>query len=151
MASSMQVILTSHVDHLGRAGELVKVKPGYARNYLLPRSLAVVATRGNIRQVEHERRLVLSRQERERKIAEGEAAQLEHLTVEIAMQAGEGDRLFGSVTSRDIADALAQRGIEIDRRKLVLDEAIKTLGEHKITVRFAPEIAATFKVNVVRA
>lgn len=151
MATSMQVILTTSVEHLGRAGELVKVKPGYARNYLLPRSMAVVATRGNIKHIEHERRLALARSDKERKIAEGHAAQLENLTVEIPMSAGDGERLFGSVTSRDVADALANRGIDIDRKKLEFGEAIKTLGEHTVTVKFAPEIAATFKINVVRA
>ena len=151
MASNMQVILTTSVEHLGRAGEVVKVKPGYARNFLLPRSLAVVATRSSMAQVEHERRLALLRHNKERKIAEGEAAQLENLTVEIAVQAGEGDRLFGSVTSRDVADALAKRGIDIDRKKLGLADAIKTLGEHTITVKFASDISVSFKVRVVRS
>lgn len=151
MATSMQVILTETVENLGSAGALVKVKPGYARNYLLPRKMAVVATRSNIKQVEHERRLGLARAEKERKIAEGQAAQLENITVTIAAQAGEGEKLFGSVTSRDVADALAGKGIEIDRKDLIVSETIKTLGEHKITVKFAPEIEATFTVNVVRS
>lgn len=151
MATNMQVILTQNVDHLGQAGELVKVKPGYARNYLLPRSMAVVANRGNIKQVEHERRLAMARREKEHKIAQGHAALLENLTVEIMAQAGEGEKLFGSVTSRDVADALAAKGIDIDRKKLDLADTIKTLGEHTITVKFASDVAATFKVKVVRA
>lgn len=151
MASALQVILKQDVDNLGRAGELVKVKPGYARNYLLPRKLAVAATRGNLREIEHEKRLAQAQSARERSIAEGYAAQIEGLTVEIPMQAGDGDRLFGSVTSRDVADALAKRGIEVDRKKLVLNEAIKTLGEHAITVKLGHEVAASFSVIVSRA
>ena len=151
MASHVQVILTTNVENLGQAGALVKVKPGYARNYLLPRSLAVVANRGNLKQVEHEQRLALARAEKERKVAEGHAAQIENLTVTIAMQAGEGDKLFGSVTSRDVADGLAKHGVTVDRKRIVLDEPIKNLGEHKITVKFASDVSATFTVNVVRS
>lgn len=151
MASSMQVILTAVVENLGTAGELVRVKPGYARNYLMPRSLAVVATRSNIKQVEHERRLALKRTEKERKIAEGHAALLDKLMVVIPMQVGEGDRLFGSVTSRDVADALAGKGVDIDRKKLLIEDQIKTLGDHEITVKFGYGVAATFIVKVVRS
>lgn len=151
MATSMQVILKQDVAKLGRAGQLVKVKPGFARNYLLPREMAVVATRGNMREIEHERRQAEARSEKERKVAEGYAAQIEGLTVEIPMQAGEGDKLFGSVTSRDVADALASRGIEVDRKKLELDEAIKTLGEHSVTLKLGSEVKATFTVIVSRA
>lgn len=151
MASHLQVILKEDVAHLGRAGELVKVKPGYARNYLLPRELAVAATRSNIRQIEHEKRLAAARTEKQRNIAEGYAAQVEGLTVEIPMPAGEGDRLFGSVTTRDIADALTRHGIELDRKKLVIDDSIKTLGEHPITIKLGYEVTASFRVIVSRA
>lgn len=151
MASHVQVILTTNVENLGQAGTLVKVKPGYARNYLLPRSMAVVATRSNIKQVEHERRLAVARAEKERQEAQGHAAQLENVTLTIAMQAGEGDKLFGSVTSRDIADGLAKQSITVDRKRIVLEEPIKTLGDHKITVKFASDVVATFTVSVVKS
>ena len=151
MASHVQVILTTNVENLGQAGTLVKVKPGYARNYLLPRSMAVVATRSNIKQVEHERRLAVARAEKERQEAQGHAAQLENVTLTIAMQAGEGDKLFGSVTSRDIADGLAKQSVTVDRKRIVLEEPIKTLGDHKITVKFASDVVATFTVSVVKS
>jgi large subunit ribosomal protein L9 len=148
MASHVQVILKQDVDKLGRAGELVRVKPGFARNYLLPRGLAVVATGANIRQVEHERRIALALADKLRKQAKGSAAQIDGLTIEIAMQVGEGDRLFGSVTSRDIAQALASRGIEIDRKKLQLPDAIKSVGEYQITAKLGHEVNASFKLVV---
>lgn len=149
MASHVQVILKQDIDKLGRAGELVRVKPGYARNFLVPRKMAVVATRGGIRQVEHERQDALRQADKLRKLAEGQAAQIHGLTVQIAMQAGEGDKLFGSVTSRDVHDALASHGADVDKKRIVLEEPIKTVGQHSVTVKFGSEVTATFKVNVV--
>lgn len=147
-----QVILKQDVDKLGNAGELVRVRPGFARNFLLPRGLAVVATGENVRQVEHERRIALAISEKQKKFAEGAAAQIEGMTIEIPMQAGEGDKLYGSVTSRDVEQALSRRGIEVDRKKLQLPpETIKTLGEHTITIKLGHEVTATFKVNVTAA
>lgn len=151
MATHWQVILKQDVDKLGRAGELVRVKPGYARNYLLPRGMAAVATGANIDQIEHERRIALANAEKQRKLAQGAAAQVDGLTIEIPVQVGEGDRLFGSVTSRDVSRALQSRGIEIDRRTLQLPEAIKSLGEYPITVKFGHEVSATFKLLVTAA
>ena len=151
MASHVQVILKRDLDKLGSAGTVVRVRPGYARNYLLPRKLAVVATGGNMKQVEHERRLALAAAEKLRKIAQGAAAQIEGLTIELVMKAGEGEKLYGSVTSRDVADALSARGIEADRKKLELEETIKTLGEHKVTLRLGHEVTASFTVVVVPA
>jgi len=148
MATHVQVILKQDVDKLGRAGELVRVKPGFARNFLLPRGMAVAASADNIRQIEHERRIALALAEKLRKQAHGTAAQFEGLSIEIAMQVGEGDRLFGSVTSRDIAQALASRGIEIDRKKLVLPDAIKSAGEYQITAKLGHEVNASFKLVV---
>jgi large subunit ribosomal protein L9 len=148
--ANVQVILKQDVDKIGRAGELVRVKPGFARNYLLPRGLAAVATSENVRQVEHERRIALALAEKQRKFAEGSAAQIEGLVVEIAMQVGEGDRLYGSVTSRDVAQALASKGIDIDRKKLHLPDAIKALGEYTITAKLGHEVNASFKL-IVRA
>ncbi len=149
MAMHVQVVLKQDVDKVGRAGQLVRVKPGFARNYLLPRGLAAVATGENIKQIEHEQRLALAQAEKQHKLAEGAAAQIEGLTIEIPMQVGEGDRLYGSVTSRDIALALASRGIEIDRKKLQIPDAIKALGEYQITAKLGHEVNASFKLVVV--
>lgn len=152
MANHVHVILKQHVDKVGAAGELVRVKPGFARNYLLPRSLAVVATSSNVKQVEHERKLAVAAAAKLKSFAEGAAAQVQGLSVEIAAQAGEGDKLFGSVTSRDVADALKKRGIEIDRKHIELPEgAIKALGEFDVTAKFGQGVSGTFKVVVTRA
>jgi large subunit ribosomal protein L9 len=151
MAAHVQVVLKQDVENLGSAGEIVKVRPGYARNYLLPRSLAAVATRDNMRQVEHERQVALTLAAKLKKGAEALAAQLQGQTVEVRMQAGEGDKLFGSVTTRDVCDALASRGVDIDRKKLVLPDAIKTLGEYELTVKFGSDVSASFKLVVARA
>ena len=149
MASHVQVILKQTVEHLGKAGEVVRVKPGFARNYLLPRSMALVATGSNLKQVEHERRIALALSDKQRKVAEGGAALVQGLVVEIRMQAGEGDKLFGSVTARDIADALHTRGVEVDRRKLEVPDTIKSLGEYEIVAKFGADVNATFKVRVL--
>jgi large subunit ribosomal protein L9 len=149
MASHVQVILKQSVEHLGQAGEVVRVKPGFARNYLLPRGLALVATGGNLKQVEHERRIALATADKQRKLAEGSAAMVEGLVVEIRMQAGEGDKLFGSVTARDIADALHTRGVDIDRKKLEVPDSIKSLGEYEVAVKFGSDVTAKFKVRVL--
>lgn len=151
MATHWQVVLKQDVDKLGAAGELVRVKPGFARNYLLPRGLAAVATGENIKQIEHERRIALAVSEKQKKFAEGAAAQIEGMSIEIRMQVGEGDRLYGSVTTRDVAQALNSRGIEVDRKKLQLPDTIKTLGEHQITLKLGHEVSATFKVVVTPA
>jgi large subunit ribosomal protein L9 len=144
----VQVILKQDVDKIGRAGELVRVKPGFARNFLLPRGFAALATGENIRQVEHERRIALALGEKQRKFAEGTAAQIEGLVVEIAMQVGEGDRLYGSVTSRDVAEALASKGVNVDRKKLQMPDAIKALGEYTLIAKLGHEVNATFKLIV---
>jgi len=151
MASHWQVILKQDVDKLGDAGQLVRVRPGFARNYLLPRGLAAVATGENVKQIEHEQRIAAAITAKARKFAEGAAAQLEGMSIEIPMQVGEGDKLYGSVTSRDVAQALSRRGIEVDRKKLQLPDTIKTLGEHQITLKLGYEVAATFKVIVTPA
>lgn len=149
MASHVQVILKQYVEHLGRAGDVVRVKPGFARNYLLPRGLALVATGSNLKQVEHERRIALALADKQRKVAEGGAALVDGVTVEIRMQAGEGDKLFGSVTARDIADALHTQGIDIDRKKLEMPDSIKSLGEYEISAKFGSDVTAKFKVRVL--
>ena len=148
MATHVHVILRRDVDKLGHAGELVRVKPGFARNYLLPRSLAVVATDDNVRQVEHERKVALAHAAKNKSVAEGLAAQISGLRIEISAQAGEGDKLFGSVTTRDIADGLHKKGIELDRKHLDLAAPIKALGEYDVTAKVGSGVSATFKVVV---
>lgn len=148
MASHVQVVLKQDVEKLGSAGDLVRVRPGFARNFLLPRGMAAVATGANIKQIEHERRIALAAADKRKKVAQGTAAQIEGLRVEIAMQVGEGDRLFGSVTARDIADALHTKGVDIDRKKLVLPDSIKSVGEYDIGAKLGLEVTATFKLVV---
>ncbi|MEY4583074.1 MAG: hypothetical protein RL701_7777 [Pseudomonadota bacterium] len=148
MANHLHVILKRDVDKLGHAGELVRVRPGFARNYLLPRSLAVVATDDNVRQTEHERKLAVAAAAKQKGVAEGNAAQVTGITVEIEAQAGEGDRLFGSVTTRDISEALRKRNIDVDRKHLEVATAIKSLGEYDVTARFGAGVSTTFKVKV---
>lgn len=151
MASHVQVVLRDDVEKLGKSGEIVKVKPGYARNYLIPRGLAAPATRGNLAQVEHEKQVALARAAKLRGDAEALARRLEGVSVEIRMHAGEGDRLFGSVGTKDIAEALRARGVEVDRKKIHLPDPIKTLGEHSVTIKLGYEVSATVKVVVVKA
>lgn len=148
MANHVHVILRRDIDKLGQAGELVRVKPGFARNYLLPRSFAVVATDDNVRQVEHERKVAVAQAAKQKGQAEGLAAQIGGLNLEITAQAGEGDKLFGSVTSRDIADALHKKGIELDRKHIELATPIKALGEYDVTARLGSGVTSTFKVVV---
>ena len=147
----LELILRSDVPGLGRAGEVVKVRPGYGRNYLIPRGLAALATRGNIAQIEHEKKVAQARAAKLRGDAEAVAKQLGGIKVEISMQAGEGDKLFGSVGTKDIAEALEKKGQKIDRKKIVLADNIKTLGEHDVTVKLGYEVTATIKVIVSRA
>jgi large subunit ribosomal protein L9 len=148
MATHVQVILRQDVDKLGAAGELVRVKPGFARNFLLPRGIAALATGENVKQIEHERRMAMANAEKQRKLAEGTAAQIEGLSIELAVQAGEGGRLYGSVTSRDVADVLASKGVTVDRKKLVLPDSIKSLGDYEISAKLGHEVNAKFKLIV---
>ena len=145
----VHVVLREDVQHLGTAGELVRVRAGYARNFLLPRELAVVATDSNVRHVEHERKLAVAHSAKLKSVAEGHAAQVNGLTVELLAQSGEGDKLFGSVTTRDVSEALHKRGIELDRKHIDLPTAIKSLGEYDATARFGSGVSTQFKVKVV--
>jgi len=145
----MEVILREHVEHLGRRGEIVKVADGYARNYLLPRKLALLATVGNKRHVERERAKFEAREAEDRAAAQRVADRLLALDIVIARRVGETEALYGSVTSGDIADALAAKGFEIDRRKLQLAEAIKRLGEFEVPVKLFRDVTPTLKVRVV--
>jgi large subunit ribosomal protein L9 len=145
----MEVILREHVDNLGRRGEVVKVADGYARNYLLPRKLALLATEGNKKQIERERVKFDAKEAEEQKVAQAMADRIANVEVEVARKVGETDVLYGSVTSSDIADALAKKGFDIDRRKLVLQEPIKKLGEVTIPVKLHREVTANVKVRVI--
>ena len=145
----MEVILREHVDNLGRRGEVVKVASGYARNYLLPRKLALLATEGNKQQIEREKVKFDAKESEEQKVAQAMAERIASADVEIARKVGETDALFGSVTSSDIAEALAKKGLELDRRKVVLQEPIKKLGEFSIPVKLHREVTAQIKLRVV--
>ena len=145
----MEVILREHVDHLGRRGDLVKVADGYARNYLLPRKLALLATEGNKKQIERERVKFDLKELEEQKVAQAVAERMAGVEIEIARKVGETEVLYGSVTTADIADALAAKGFEIDRRKLQLGEPIKKLGEFEVPVKLHREVTTRVKVPVV--
>ena len=145
----MEVILRVHVDNLGRRGEVVKVADGYARNYLLPRKLALLATEGNKQQIERERSKFEAREDEEKKVAGALAARMDGIEMEIVRRVGETEVLFGSVTSADIAEALTAKGFEIDRRKLHLQDPIKKLGEYDIPLRLHRDVTVQVKVKVV--
>ena len=145
----MEVILREHVENLGKRGEIVKVAPGYARNFLLPRKLALAVTEGNKRQIERERASAEAREAQDREQAEGIRARLEQLEIVIARRAGEADALYGSVTSADIAESLAAQGFEIDKRKIQLGDPIRTVSENTVPVKLHREVTAQVKVKVV--
>ena len=146
----MEVILRQHVDNLGKRGEIVKVADGYARNYLLPRKLALPATAGNRKHVEREHKIMETRESEEKSSAEAIASRLGLIDISIARRVGETDQLYGSVTTGDIADFLKGKGFEIDRRKLILPEAIKTLGEYDVPLKLHREVTVPLKVKVVK-
>ena len=145
----MKVVLREDVEKLGNKGDLLEVADGYARNYLVPRGLAMKATKGVIAQSEAMRRSRDAREGRDRDAAQAIAAQLGTRTIEVKARAGEGGKLFGSVTATDIADAiLAQTGVEVDRRKVALEDPIRELGEIEVTVRLHAEVVVPVKVVV---
>src|SRR5215831_6660838 len=145
----MEVILREHVEKLGRRGQIVKVADGYARNYLLPRKLALLATEGNKKQIEREREKFEAKEGEERKVAESMAARMAGVEIQIARKVGENEVLFGSVTAADIADALTAKGFEIDRRKLQLHEPLKKLGEVEVPLKLHRDVTTNVKVKVV--
>lgn len=145
----MSLILTQDVENLGDAGELVRVRPGYGRNYLIPRGYALLATRGNIAQQEHHRRAIAREQEKIRATYQDMANRLEGTSVSLARKVGHDGKLFGSVTVRDISDALAQQNIDLDRKLIKLDEPIRSVGTYEVPVRFTSDIRVELKVNVV--
>ena len=146
----MEVILREDVEKLGHRGQVVKVAPGYARNFLLPKRLAVAATESNKKIVEQERQAALRREAKEAADAGDLGKMLQAVSISIAQKAGDNDQLFGSVTAKDIAESLEKQGYQIDRRKIQLAEPIKTLGEFKVPVRLHREVTVEVTVNVVR-
>ena len=146
----MKVILTETLEHVGDAGEIVEVKPGYARNYLLPRKLALIANTGNMAVYEAVKSQRGAQLAREKKEAEDRAEAIGKASVTIAVAVGEEDRIFGSVTNQQIADSLNEQGLTIDRRSIQLDEPIRALGVYDAPVRLHPEVEATIKAWVVK-
>ena len=145
----MEVILREHVDNLGRRGDVVRVAEGYARNYLLPRKLALAVTDANKRQIERERRAAEARDAEEKAQADAFGQRLAQVEIEIARRVGENQTLYGSVTSADIAQALHAKGFDVDKRKVALPEPLKALGETTVTVRIHRDVNAQVKVKVV--
>jgi large subunit ribosomal protein L9 len=146
----MEVILREHVENLGQRGDVVKVASGYARNYLLPRKLALTVTDGNRKQIERERKVADMREAEERQGAEAVAARLAAVEIVIARRVGGTEALYGSVTSADIAQSLAAKGFEIERRKIQLADPIKQLGEFQVPIRLHREVTANVKVVVAK-
>jgi large subunit ribosomal protein L9 len=147
----MKVILTSTVPGVGQTGDMVEVKNGFARNFLIPQGKAMAATTGNVKTLEHQKRMVSARVEKERKEAEGLAERLGAVSITLNRHAGEEDKLFGSVTTRDISEALQSEGLEIDHHLIRLDEPIKTLGVYNIPVKLHADVVVEVKVWVVAA
>ena len=146
---AMQIILTQDVANLGAAGELVSVRPGYGRNYLVPNGMAVSATAANVHRLEHDKRVIARKVAKERAGAEGIAERINAVTLQFDRQVGEDDKLFGSVTSRDISEQLKKTGIEIDHRWVVMDQPIKALGKYEVAVKLASGVVAQVKFFVV--
>ncbi|MDA8423760.1 MAG: 50S ribosomal protein L9 [Nitrospiraceae bacterium] len=147
----MQVILREDIDKLGKIGDLVKVADGYARNYLVPNKKAIEATPKNLNAMDHAKKMVSDRIRKMKKEASVEADRIKGLAVTIKAKVGEEGKLFGSVTTMDIAEAAKAQGVELDKRKIVLDEPIKRLGEYTLTVKLHADVTADLKVTVVAA
>ena len=146
----MEIILREHVEHLGERGEIVNVAPGYARNYLLPRKLALPATPGNKKHVERERRIVEARESEKKGLADALAARLADADLTIIRRVGDTDQLYGSVTAADIVELLKEKGFEVDRRKLILPEPVKAIGDHEVPLKLHREVTAVLTVHVVK-
>ena len=147
----MKVILQENVEHLGLIGDIVKVAPGYARNYLLPKGFAIEATEKNAKALEHVKRHLEYKKNRVLEAAKQLAAKIEGIALSLAHQAGADDRLFGAVTNMELAEHLKANGVEIDRKRIVLDEPIKHLGDFTAVIKLHPEVTATLKVSVTKA
>lgn len=147
----MKVILNENVEHLGHIGDIVKVAPGYARNYLLPKKLAIAATEQNAKALDHTKRQMEYKKNKALEAARNFAVKLEALSIVLPHKAGEDGKLFGSVTNMEIAAYLTEHGLEVDRKKIALVTAIKHIGEFSVPVKIHPEVTATLKVNVTAA
>jgi large subunit ribosomal protein L9 len=147
--SQVKLILTESVHSLGEAGDLVHVKPGYARNFLLPQGKAILATASRVRELEHNKRIVAEKAARELKDIQAAKAKLDEVTLEVTARAGTEGKLFGSVTSAQIAERLGEQGFAVDRRRIELKEPIKEIGEHRVPIRLHREVQASVKLIVV--
>jgi large subunit ribosomal protein L9 len=145
----MKVILRQDIPSLGKTGDLIKVHDGYARNLLIPKGMAIEANEKNIKSFEHEKKNILKKAEKEQKAAHDQAAKLADVTITIARKVGDQDKIFGSVTSKDIELALKEKGFNIDKKMIVHDEQIKSLGEFKVKVKIHSGVEAEIKLNVV--
>jgi large subunit ribosomal protein L9 len=150
MATTLQVILNSDVPNLGSSGELVKVRPGFARNYLLPRQLAVPATTAAVNRINHEKAVALAKAEKNKKAMQELATKLSGLKISLARPVGEDDKLFGSVTAKEIENEVKKHGIEFDRKKMQLAEPLKTIGKFEIPVKLMADVTATLNVEVTK-
>jgi large subunit ribosomal protein L9 len=149
--AQVKLILKDDVANLGLAGDLVSVKPGFARNYLLRQGKAIPATESRMRELEHHRRIIAENVEKERRTLEAERRKLEGVVLEVTANVGEEGKLFGSVTSAQVAELLAEKGFTVDRRKIALDEPIKEVGEHAVPIRLHRDLVAHVKVMVSAA
>jgi len=150
MATSLQLILQSNVPNLGSSGELVKVRPGYARNFLLPRKLAVTATTAQVNRLNHEKAVAVARAEKAKKEAQALAEKVNALKITLSRTVGEDNKLFGAVTSKEIESEVQRAGLAVDRKKMHLAEPIKALGLFEIPVKLMTDVVATLKVEVVK-
>ena len=146
--ATTKILLREDVENLGGRGEIVKVKAGYARNYLLPKGIATLATKGNVKQIEQEREALLKKAATEKSTAEAQSQQMSNISLEFVRRAGEGGTLFGSVTSMDIASALQEKGYEIDRRRINLKDTIKETGSYTVAVKLHREVSIDIPVTV---
>lgn len=147
----MKVILKEDVDHLGKMGTLVDVKDGFARNFLIPNRKAVLATDHNTRELEHERKIIEVKLKKIKKEAESLGSKIEALTLHIPVQAGEGDKIFGSVTAQDIVEALERESITIDKKKIILEKPLKEIGIFPVQVKLSSDVFANIKVSVEKS
>jgi large subunit ribosomal protein L9 len=150
MATTLQVVLQTNVDKVGESGELVKVRPGFARNFLIPRGLAVPATTAAVNRIAHERAVAVAKADKTKKEMQAVAEKINGLKLTLSRSVGEDDKLFGSVTSKEIENAAKAAGVAIDRKKMQLAEPLKALGSFEIQVRLMTDVTATLKVEVVK-
>jgi len=146
----MKVILRQNIESLGSVGDVVEVKPGYANNYLIPRQFAYIAMAGSVKALEEEKKNLVKKKQKELEAAEKLAAELEKVSISIPVQVGEEDKIFGSVTTQMIGDALAEKSFDMDRRKIEIEEPIKSLGIYSVGIKLHPSVTAKIKVWVVR-